>query len=400
MNLRDRYKLLVKAGIGCGMYFAGLELVRYCESYNYWLAEVQIAEKLLWLLVLPGWALLRLLELHCDLYLPEFWGWFVSFTVYGLLWGKRRNCRPADIDSGLPGTAEFRRSKLVTRRQVLYGGALIVGGTLTYGYMWEAKHVEFVRRKLMLPGISPSLVGLRLVALSDLHRGPCTDFEYLSTVVRRVNQMEPDLVLIPGDFVSYSAEYFDDVYKLLSGLSPSIAVLGTLGNHDHWVDEARAREVLMSAGVVCIENTHVVVTPEKRLQSSRERGNEGLYIAGVGDLWEGRVDVRSAVEGIPASQPRILLSHNPDVAELGPAQDVRVDLQISGHTHGGQVLIPGIGAVVTASRYGTKYLSGLNEGPSWPVYTMRGVGTTALPVRLGAPPEVVVFEVVADNSTG
>jgi predicted MPP superfamily phosphohydrolase len=133
------------------------------------------------------------------------------------------------------------------------------------------------------------------------------------------------------------------------------------------------------------------VTPERRLVGS---AREGLCLAGVGDLWEDRCDYGAALDGVAGGVPRILLSHNPDVAEeAGFLQSgYRVDLMLSGHTHGGQVSLPGVGAPVTNSRFGQKYAKGLVAGPVCPVFVSRGLGMTVMPVRWGVRPEIAVIE--------
>jgi predicted MPP superfamily phosphohydrolase len=146
--------------------------------------------------------------------------------------------------------------------------------------------------------------------------------------------------------------------------------------------------------VPLIDNVRRFVTPGRRLVSE---SRDGLCIAGVGDLWEDKCIYKDALGGVPGGMPRILLSHNPDVAEE-PAfleSGLRVDLMLCGHTHGGQVCLPFVGAPVTNSRLGQKYARGLVNGPVCPVFVSRGLGMTAMPVRLGARPEVAVIELRA-----
>ena len=122
-----------------------------------------------------------------------------------------------------------------------------------------------------------------------------------------------------------------------------------------------------------------------------------MCIAGVGDLWEGAPDYHAALSGAPRAMPRLLLSHNPDAAEDSKfvTGNYRVDLMISGHTHGGQVWVPGIGTPIVPSKFGQKYASGLVKGPACDVFISKGVGVSGLPVRFGVPPEIVVFDLAA-----
>ena len=124
---------------------------------------------------------------------------------------------------------------------------------------------------------------------------------------------------------------------------------------------------------------------------------EGLCLAGVGDLWTDRQLYARALAGVPGTTPRLLLSHNPDIAEERAfvSSGFRVDLMLSGHTHGGQIYIPGLGTPILPSRYGQKYAQGLVQGPTCPVFVSRGLGTALLPLRVGVPPEIAVIELVA-----
>lgn len=277
----------------------------------------------------------------------------------------------------------------LTRRSFLAGGLAAGTAMATYGWS-EREHLEVVRRSLALRDLPPELTGLRLALVCDLHRGPAVSERYLAEVITSVNSLAPDLVLLPGDFVSRSDEFFPDVTRLLSQLQPRIGSLATLGNHDHWEGRERAWQALHRAGIRTIDNHRLFLTPSGALQ---ERPTErGLCLAGVGDLWEDEPDLAAALQGTPERMPRLLLSHNPDFAEEGPGQ-ARVDLQLSGHTHGGQIVLPGLGPVASGSRHGVKYLAGLVQGPGWPVYVSRGIGTSVLPVRVGARPEITLFEV-------
>jgi uncharacterized protein len=138
-----------------------------------------------------------------------------------------------------------------------------------------------------------------------------------------------------------------------------------------------------------ITNGRVFLDAMDRELSVIPRRAESLCIAGVDDLLEGSVDVESALRGVPEETPRVMLSHNPDVAEAAELIGKRVDLMISGHTHGGQVVLPIIGNPAIPSRYGQKYAYGRVRGPVCPVIVSAGVGMSLVPVRIGVRPEVV-----------
>lgn len=275
------------------------------------------------------------------------------------------------------------------RRAVLAGGATLAVGAAGLNYSSE---VQIVRRSFTMKDLPPGLKGLKVALLADLHRGPVVSYDYLEGVVKQVNSLEPDLILLPGDFVSKSNVYFADVTKLLKQLRPRIASLATLGNHDHWEGTEEAIACVKAAGVELLHNSALHLTPERQL--TRGTGSSGLCLAGVDDVWTGRPDLSQALAGVDQGVPCLLLSHNPDFAEdeAALATGLRVDLQVSGHTHGGQVVLPGVGPATTGSDFGLKYIYGEAQGPAWKVFTTRGIGTSIVPVRVGAPPEIVLFE--------
>ena len=144
------------------------------------------------------------------------------------------------------------------------------------------------------------------------------------------------------------------------------------------------------AGIRLLDRDHVFLGPEGLRE---EPGEDALCLAGFGDLWEDEHDPADALVGVPGATPRLVLSHNPDYAERIPA-DLRVDLLLAGHTHGGQVRVPGRGTPVVPSAFGQKYAGGLCQGPRCPVQVSRGVGMAYLPVRIGVPPEIVELTLV------
>jgi predicted MPP superfamily phosphohydrolase len=147
-----------------------------------------------------------------------------------------------------------------------------------------------------------------------------------------------------------------------------------------------------------LDNARCFLGSNRTLQALASRG---LCFAGVGDLYQDRQDYQAALGGLPAAMPRLLLSHNPDVAEEKRfiASGLRVDLMLCGHTHGGQVRIPLVGTPVVPSRYGQKYAAGLVRGPVCSVFICRGVGLSVLPVRMGVRPEVAILELKPGNAS-
>ncbi len=273
------------------------------------------------------------------------------------------------------------------RRVFLVGGAgLVLGG---YGAAVERVNFQVRSFRLYLPDLPPALEGLRLVVMADLHCGPVNRPGGLRRAAQLANECRPDLILMPGDFVHWSHSYFPEAAEWLESLRPRIAggLVTSWGNHDHWNDIAKANGLLGACQGFRLREDKLVLTSGRTL----ERSGSGLWLCGLDDLWEGQPDLAGVLSGIPENQPRLVLCHNPDVAEEQRAG--RVDLMLSGHTHGGQLYVPGLGTPVVPSRYGQKYASGWVIGPGgFPVYVTRGLGVGAVPIRLGVRPEITVFE--------
>ena len=302
-----------------------------------------------------------------------------------------------------PAALQFRKSSVqspqyfpLSRRQFFRRGAdLAAGGVLGSGFgyslLLEPGQIRITRRTFPIRDLPPEFEGLRLAQVSDVHHGPWLSLERVREVVRRTNALEPDVILLTGDYVYESARYIDPAIAALSELKAKIGIVGVLGNHDWWDRGRPMKSAFARHGLPLIDNARVILT---RGRSLVPQAAEGLCLAGVGDLWEDIPNYDAALTGLPANMPRLLLAHNPDCAEDPKflAGHHRVDLMISGHTHGGQVRIPGIGTPILPSRYGQKYASGLVQGPGCPVFISRGIGLSGLPIRFGVPPEIVVME--------
>jgi len=168
-----------------------------------------------------------------------------------------------------------------------------------------------------------------------------------------------------------------------------------LGNHEHWEGARACRKEFDKIDIPLIDNDRLFLTPG----GLRERPvtERSLCIAGVGDVWTDEVSFADALRGVPADMPRVVLSHNPDAAEMNDARH-RIDLMLSGHTHGGQVRLPVIGAPWRPSKYGSRYLGGKCRGPQCPVIVSRGIGLAGIPLRFRVPPELCVITLVRANT--
>ena len=299
-------------------------------------------------------------------------------------------------------------SQALSRRDFLLAttraGAGVALAGVAAGPAWalfvQPRRYEIVRHRLALPDLPTELDGLRIVQLSDIHHGPWLSLDYIARVVTDTNALRPDLVLLTGDYVQGRRHYVSPCVAALAALAPRIGVLAVLGNHDWWEGVDEARGAFGRVGIPLLDNDRRVLTPQRRLARVDEAGGpeaRGLAIAGLGDYLEGGPDFAAALDGLPAHMPCLLMSHWPDAAE-DPAMRYgrwRVDLMLSGHTHGGQVRLPLVGTPIVPSRYGQKYAAGFVDGPACRVYVNRGIGTALLPVRWGVAPEITVFDLSA-----
>lgn len=358
-------------------------LVTQALPYLFW---PSVAFRLV-LLVLAGipFALQNLLQTE--------WGWYPhSVIVYSAYYLSVLVLWPRFIAlwkvMKAPGTT--------SRRAVLMGGSVVALGTA--GVAQQNFHLRTLRFPLILKDLPETLCGLKVAMVADLHRGPSISQAFLEETVKLINSLQPDIVLMPGDFISKSPRFYPDIQRALSRLSPSIASFATLGNHDHWEGKEKALDCLHGAGVMTLQNRALYLNADRSV-NNRGRAGDSLCLAGVDDLWEGKPHF-DFLAHVPAGIPVLLMAHNPDVAEKFADCGHRVDLQLSGHTHGGQIVLPGVGALATASAYGEKYLYGWSQGPSWPVFTTCGVGTSTVPVRVGTQSEVVLFTLEAERVQG
>ncbi|WP_444908169.1 metallophosphoesterase [Microbulbifer sp. SSSA008] len=228
--------------------------------------------------------------------------------------------------------------------------------------------------------------GLRVAILADLHVGsPYKGRKSLQNLVEAVNKSQPDLILLPGDFVIQGVvggKFVppEDAAGILKELKAPMGVFAVLGNHDWWLDAARVEQSLESQGISVLEDKSVsLVSSECKLR-----------LVGISDFWEGPHDVKKAMQGIDEGETVLAFTHNPDIFPKLPAE---LSLTIAGHTHGGQVYLPFIGRPIVPSSYGQRFAIGhIVEGDKH-LYVSPGVGTSILPVRFLVPPEVTVLSI-------
>jgi predicted MPP superfamily phosphohydrolase len=283
-------------------------------------------------------------------------------------------------------------AKKVTRRDFLklLGVAgldlgLLAIGVAGYGVFMEPGWFKVETVHLKLPRLPGGFSGIRVAQISDIHMGGWMNSERFQHVADLVIAQKPDLLLITGDFLighddaDISQPAVKDLIVGLSRLANSFPVFAVLGNHDYWTDAETVRRMLDSCGVTDLTNTVFTL----------KRGEDHLHLCGVDDVWEGEVHLEDVIAQLRDDSAAILMAHEPDFADTS-AMTGRFDLQLSGHTHGGQVVLPLVGPPVLPY-LGEKYPSGLYQVGKMFQYTNRGVGMARLPIRINCPPEVTLF---------
>jgi len=251
--------------------------------------------------------------------------------------------------------------------------------THTVAHFWSnaKQYVPIVERvQVPIATLPTELDGLTIAHLSDFHCGPHVHASSLRRAAHMAQALKPDMIALTGDFVQRRTAYAAECAEALSVLKAPLGVHTVLGNHDFWDDDRVVSAALRRKGLAPLRNE------ARRIQ----RGGLPLYVVGLDDVRFHRADLSRALRGVPAGAPKIVLVHEPDFADYAHAENVL--LQLSGHSHGGQIRLPRIGAPLLPS-WGRKYPMGLLRTPRgvW-VYTTRGIGVAMPPVRLNCPPEV------------
>lgn len=266
----------------------------------------------------------------------------------------------------------------------------------SYATLIEPWTIKVRYYSIPIKDLDPALSGLKLVQLADTHLGPRIPASFVQQAVDLVIAQSPDIVLLTGDHIQDGTKEIDLAAKLCRPLvdHATVGVVGVLGNHDWWGNGRRMSLALRDQGVHMIDNDRLWVDASTRKILRKNPSPGALAIVGFGDLTDDYIDTTRAFRDVAGNTPCIVLSHNPDSAELGSVtkpRAPRIDLMCSGHTHGGQVKIPLLGTPLVPSNYGSKYAGGLVDGPAFPVHISRGVGMSMFPVRVGVPPEISVL---------
>lgn len=275
-------------------------------------------------------------------------------------------------------------SKKMSRRQFLQMSVstVIGAGLLTSGYawLWEPRQLSIETVQLHFNTLPSAFDGLKVVQFSDVHLGFHFDSKRVKNLVKAISSQSPDMICFTGDMVERDSESLIEAIPDLSSLQAPLGKYAVLGNHDHWGQPDEVRRMLQESGFTVLQNDHVILRKQ----------NSMFAIVGLEDQLHGNPDPKRALEGITEDTFSLLLMHEPDYADTAALYSFNI--QLSGHSHGGQVRLPFLGAVITP--LGSKrYIQGLYklESSGMQLYVNRGVGVTQLPIRFLCRPELTVF---------
>jgi predicted MPP superfamily phosphohydrolase len=260
--------------------------------------------------------------------------------------------------------------------------ALIPFAFAVYGSLFGARVLRRERVTVPVVGLPAGWRGARIVQLSDLHAGRHVTRERLLGIAKRAARLKPDILVVTGDIVHNSPAFARQAAEAIASIPAKYGTFACLGNHDFWAGPDAVDQELQRAGVQVLRNRGVVLT----------RGGEQLWLCGVDDPWNGRCDIPAALRGRPKDAATVLLSHQPNTWPR--AQELGVALQLSGHTHGGQIALLWLHRSLSLARFITPFVAGLYRAGSSYLYVNRGAGSVMPVFRLGARPEVTELTLV------
>jgi len=260
-----------------------------------------------------------------------------------------------------------------------------------YGLFYGRLNLEVSAQPVRLPRLPRAFEGFRICQLSDIHIGPFMPAEEIRKYAAIANAQKAEMIVLTGDFVTFDATTQEAVVDALRGLRAPYGVYGCLGNHDMWSRvEDSITELFRQAGVRILRGANVPIIA----------GGESFNLLGVDFQSPRRFGPSPAVEHllgnieglIDRGRVNILLSHNPDTFDR--AAELGIDLSLAGHTHGGQAALEFISPEIAPSRLATPYVAGWFRKPGGQLYVNRGIGTIFIPIRVGAPPEITVYQLM------
>ncbi len=268
----------------------------------------------------------------------------------------------------------------------LLGIFLLVAGLVVWAFLIEPNRLIVHSETIQIDNWPLELGGLRVAVIADIHTGaPFIDDQKLQQIVARTNELNPDLIVLLGDYMSPNSWHSHRVEPevtaaALRNLKAPLGVYSVLGNHDWWYNGEKVRIAFEQCGIHVLEDEAVEV----------KWHDKSFWLVGLADLWTRPQHVGETIARIPPGPTIIALTHNPDIF---PGLPQRVPLLLAAHTHGGQVNIPLIGTPIVPSRFGRKYTAGHIFENGHHMFVTTGIGTSILPVRFRVPPEILILTI-------
>jgi uncharacterized protein len=251
-----------------------------------------------------------------------------------------------------------------------------------YGTLFGARVLRRERVEVPVAGLPRGWWGARIVQLSDLHSGRHVTAQRLRRIARRAARLSPDLLVVTGDIVHNSPAFAKQAAEAIATVKAPHGTFAILGNHDFWAGADSVEHALEKEGIQVLRNRGLIL----------QRGGGDLWLCGVDDPWSGRFDLGAALRDRPEGAATVLLSHQPNTWPV--AQRAGVQLQLSGHTHGGQVAMLWLHRSLSLARFITPFVAGLYRAGTSFLYVNRGAGTVMPMIRIGARPEVTELVLV------
>jgi len=274
----------------------------------------------------------------------------------------------------------------VSRRRFLQTASLFSLSSISSDSTYQTltnEEIEVSSHVLRLRNLPRPFEGLKLVHLTDIHHSKFVSFNDVFRMVELSNQQNPDVVVLTGDYVTWSRKFIPPVAEALKALKSRFGVYAVLGNHDVRVNASEVTRSLERSQINVLRNASAKI----------DLKGESLWIAGVDEYMYGQSDIAKAIRNVPRSQPKILLAHNPEIMQ--DASRHGIDFVLAGHTHGGQIKIPYMRSLNVVTQPGRQILEGfVRKGPTQ-MYISRGLGKVVVPVRILCPPEIPVFRLQA-----
>ncbi|MEO6120042.1 MAG: metallophosphoesterase [Terriglobales bacterium] len=335
-----------------------------------------------------------------------FWWWFVGSMLAFLLviaigavdriaraaaWVYRKARQPAQPHATTDCEAS---AATASRRHFLQQTAILVSATpfvaAGYGLLYGRRDVDVVRQRVRLARLPKAFEGFRIAQLSDVHLGPFTTANYIRRCVAITNGLNPDLIALTGDYIAWDPGAAREVADALAGLRAPHGVFGCLGNHEA---EGETEEFITS--LFTVQDIHIL----RQARAPVQLGDETLNLIGIDDprgesAAERKRDLYRRLHNglVMPGMVNILLTHEPSVVMFDRAAELGIDLTLAGHTHGGQLALNFIDGRLNLSQLLYRCTTGWYERRGAQLYVNRGIGTTGIPIRLGARPEITMLE--------